>query len=74
MRPARQIIDKCGGAKATACLAGCSINYVYRWVTPVESGGLGGRVPERARRHLLAAARCGKVPLCPSDFEPEWVS
>lgn len=72
MLPARGIIEKCGGPKRTSELAKCSINWVYRWVTSVESGGTGGRVPERARRQLLEASRAGEVDLQPADFESDW--
>ncbi|QBX34612.1 hypothetical protein E4191_07720 [Paracoccus liaowanqingii] len=72
MEPAREIIKKCGGAKRVAEVTGCSVNWVYRWVTSADSGGTGGRVPEKPRRRLLEAARAGQVELSPSDFEPGW--
>lgn len=55
-----------------AFLAGCSENWVYRWVTAKESGGTGGHVPSKARTKLLRAARSGVVPLTPADFEEGW--
>lgn len=72
MTPARKIIDRCGGTKRTAELVGCKMNWIYKWTTAVKSGGLGGRVPERARRTLLDCARRGIVDLTPADFEDGW--
>lgn len=71
MEPAKTVIAKCGGARRTAELAGCTVNYVYRWITKAPCGQ-GGRVPEKPRRTLLRAARNGLVDLTPADFERGW--
>lgn len=73
MQPARNVIEKCGGAKQVAFLAGCTTNWVYRWLLSREAGGTGGVVPQSARKKLLKAAKAGIVPLTPADFEEGWV-
>lgn len=74
MSPAARVIEKCGGPARTAELARCTTNYVYRWRISSDRGGLGGRVPEKARRRLLDAARAGLVSVTPSDFEHGWAA
>lgn len=72
MFPAKTVIQKCGGARQTAHLAGCSVGHVYKWVTKTDGGGYGGRIPDAPRRRLLAAALAGVVDLTPADFELGW--
>lgn len=68
MTNADRIIEKCGGVKRVAELVGQSENWVYRWRLPVERGGTGGRVPQKAQRKLIEAASLGLVDLAPADF------
>lgn len=68
MTIAERIITKCGGVKRTAELVEQSENWVYRWRLTVDKGGTGGRVPPKAQKKLIAAAKAGLVDIQPADF------
>ena len=67
---AKSVIEKCGGAAKTAALCGCTKSWVYKWTLPKAQSGRDGRVPERERDLLLAAASRGEVDLSLEDFFP----
>lgn len=78
---AQRLIEKFGGIKElskalndAANLEGLtkrrwSTNAIYRWVYPVEKGGLGGVVPHQALRLLGKAARLHGIYLTEKDFD-----
>lgn len=68
MNIAENIIEKCGGVKATAEIVGRSESWVYRWTYEKSKGGTGGYVPRDAQAKIMAAAQAGKVNVEASDF------
>lgn len=67
---AQNIIEKCGGIRATAAICGRTENWVRKWTYPKNRNGRGGVVPHEDAVRLLAAASDGRVDLTPSDFFP----
>ena len=65
LEPAASIIALAGGYGKTAEIVGCNENWVYRWTYPIEKGGTGGRIPQKAQFKLLEARKRGVV-----EFEP----
>jgi len=68
MTPAEKIIKKCGGVAATAEMVGRTESVVYRWTYPIERGGTGGSIPQKAQKKLLALAKAGEIDIRPDDF------
>ncbi len=66
--PAARVVEKCGGARAVAKMAGVHISRVHRWTYPKERGGTGGHVPAKHQQAILDGARRLGVDLTPADF------
>ena len=65
---AHHVIEKCGGPRVVAEMAGVDITVVYRWRFPPERNGTGGIIPARHHQTILDAARARGIDLKPSDF------
>ena len=68
MEPARTIIKAFGGEKEVARITGTSYTAPYRWQTSRESGGTGGRIPQKPASKLLAYARDHGIEITADDF------
>ena len=69
--PGHRIVQRLGGVKRTADYAERSVNTVYRWLEPVESGGQGGLIPLHAQRRIIKNAAPHGVALTHADFVAE---
>lgn len=58
MTAAESIMKKFGGRQALAAALGVNISQTYRWTYPkTQSGGTGGRIPDRHFEKLLKKAK-----------------
>ena len=67
MEPATTIISKLGGVAAVAELTRVHRTRVYKWMAARDTGGTGGRIPQRYQATLLLEARR----LCHDDITAE---
>ena len=65
---AAHVIEKCGGHRAVADMAGVDVTRVYRWTYSRDRGGTGGIIPTKHHQQLLRVARERGVDLEPADF------
>lgn len=68
MKPASDIIQKCGGDQIVAAWLGLHRTRVLRFRRPKEAGGTGGLIPARHQSRLLSEAQRHGIDLRPSDF------
>ena len=74
MRPAEDVIRKCGGgnfAKGVNLISawtGIHKTQVFRWSRPASGGGTGGMIPAQHQQKILDAARRESIALGPEDF------
>lgn len=68
LKPAANVIEKCGGHRAVAEMAGVDLSRVHRWTYPRERGGTGGIIPSRHQAVILAKAQERGLPLQAGDF------
>lgn len=69
--PASKIINLLGGEASVAALTGTSYTAPYRWQSPVDKGGTGGRIPAKHIPKLLEEARERGLTLSADDFFAE---
>ena len=68
MDPAARIIEKLGGEKKVAAIAGTALSAPYRWRHDKSSGGTGGLIPQAYHRALLDYAEAHGIELRAEDF------
>lgn len=68
LSPAREIVAKFGGVRATARVLGLNPSAVSRWMMPPEKRGTNGNVPQRHWPALLDHARKERIKLKISDL------
>jgi len=69
--PASTIIEKLGGVRSVAQIAGVSVHTVTKWRLAREKSGTGGIIPHWHVRKLLDGAKDRGVVLSPSEFVQE---
>lgn len=68
LSPAAEIIDLCGGVRATARILGLNPSAVSRWAMPPEKKGTGGVVPQRHWAAILDHAKQQKLKITLRDL------
>jgi hypothetical protein len=68
LSPAREVIAKLGGVRATARVLQLNPSAVSRWMMPAERRGTGGSIPQRHWPALIAYAKKERVKLALRDF------
>lgn len=68
MQPADSVIAKLGGVVEVAAITGVHRTRVSNWKRPRESGGTGGRIPQKHIERLVEHARNAGIDLSLADF------
>ena len=68
LSPAREVVAKCGGVRATARALELHPSAVSKWRVSSKQKGTGGRIPQRHWQALLAHAKKERIELTLSDL------
>jgi hypothetical protein len=68
LSPAREIVARLGGVRATARVLQLNPSAVSRWMMPAQKRGTGGQIPQRHWPALIAHAKKERVKLALRDF------
>lgn len=68
LSPAREVVAKFGGVRATARVLQLNPSAVSRWMMPAKKRGTGGHVPQRHWGALLTRAKKERIELSINDL------
>jgi hypothetical protein len=68
LSPAREVVAKFGGVRATARILRLNPSAVSRWMMPAKKRGTGGHVPQRHWSALLSHAKKEQIKLAVNDL------
>jgi hypothetical protein len=68
LEPARSVVTKLGGVRATARILSIAPSAVSRWMAERDNKGTGGVVPQKHWKALLFFAKKEKIKLSESDL------
>jgi predicted transcriptional regulator len=68
LSPAREIVEKLGGVRATARILSMSPSAVSRWMMPREKRGTNGHIPRRHWPAILKHSRAERLAIRLSDL------
>lgn len=68
LEPARSVVTKLGGVRATARILSIAPSAVSRWMAKRDNKGTGGVVPQKHWKALLSYAKKERITLSESDL------
>ncbi|MFO0268969.1 MAG: hypothetical protein ACK53W_00310 [Gemmatimonadota bacterium] len=68
LEPARTVVTRIGGVRATARILDIAPSAVSRWMLPRAKGGTNGAVPLKHWQRLLNHAKRESIPLTVNDL------
>jgi len=63
LSPAREVVAKLGGVRATARILQLSPSAISRWMMPTNRRGTGGHVPQRHWAAIITHAKTERIKL-----------